>query len=60
MTTQPASSTEVLALKKANKTFKFWYNVLLETEYMNDLENRKDFQTAIQTIADSYKKKKEV
>lgn len=45
-------------LKRALKTFNFWYKVLLETEYMNDLENRLDYQNALQTIVTHTKKKK--
>ncbi|QRE48063.1 hypothetical protein [Flavobacterium psychrophilum] len=48
---------KILALKKAEETFRFWYSVLLETEYMDDVDNRKDFQTALQTIADLQKKR---
>lgn len=60
MTTQSAACLEVKALKKAKKIFNFWYKVLLETEYMNDPDNRKEYQTALRTLADTVKKKKEV
>jgi hypothetical protein len=45
-------------LKNALKTIKFWYKVLLETEYMNDLNNRVEYQSAINTIAQHNKKMK--
>lgn len=45
-------------LRKSLKTFEFWYKVLLETEYMNDLENRLEYQTALKTIVTHTKKKK--
>jgi|GEM_PF-4939390 hypothetical protein len=37
-------------LKKALKTLNFWYQVLLESEYMNDIANRLEFQDALRTI----------
>ncbi|AKC21326.1 conserved hypothetical protein [Flavobacterium psychrophilum] len=57
MKTKLIVCTKILALKKAEETFRFWYSVLLETEYMDDVDNRKDFQTALQTIADLQKKR---
>ena len=50
METKPINSPRRRALKQAKKTFKFWYKILLETEYMNDPENRKDFQSALSVI----------
>lgn len=37
-------------LKKDLKTLNFWYKVLLETEYMDDIENRKEFNRALISI----------
>lgn len=50
--------SEEKELKKALKTVKFWYRVLLETEYMNDLSNRIDFKSAINIIKQHKKKMK--
>lgn len=55
METKSNESPRKKALRHAKKTFKFWYKVLLETEYMNDAENRKEFQSALSTIKDEYK-----
>lgn len=44
--------------KKAKKTFKFWFNVMLGTELMNDPEHRQEFLTALQVF--KKKSKKEV
>ncbi|MQP63341.1 hypothetical protein GFJ99_11610 [Flavobacterium sp. LMO6] len=45
-------------LKKALNTIKFWYKILLETEYMNDLDNRLEYQSAINIIKEHKKKMK--
>lgn len=37
-------------VKKALKTLNFWYKVLLETEYMDDMQNRLEFQEALRSI----------
>lgn len=50
--------SEEKELKKALKTVKFWYKVLLDTEYMNDLSNRIDFKSAINIIKQHKKKMK--
>lgn len=48
--TQKPKFPEQKALKKALKTLNFWYKVLLESEHMDDVENRKEFQRALLTI----------
>jgi hypothetical protein len=52
------TSPEQRKVKQALKTIKFWYKVLLETDYMNDLDNRIEYQSAIKTIAEHKKKMK--
>lgn len=50
MNSPQTTSAKRKALKRAEKTFSFWYSVLLETEYMNDLEYRQEFQSALMTV----------
>jgi hypothetical protein len=52
------SSVDFSALKQAKKTFKFWYQVLLETELMNDPEHRKEYHTALKVLKTEIKKEK--
>jgi hypothetical protein len=59
MNGQSHPSQQEKSLAKANETFQFWYSVLLETEYMNDLENRKEFQSALMTLKEIMEKQKE-
>ena len=42
--------------KKAKKTFKFWFKVLLGTELMDDHEHRKEYLTALQVFKKKPKK----
>lgn len=42
--------TEQKEIKFALKKLKFWHKVLLQTEFMNDLEHRKEFASALETI----------
>lgn len=58
MATTMQTTSDKKELKKALKTIKFWYKILLETEYMNDLSNRIEFQSAINTITEQNKKMK--
>jgi hypothetical protein len=53
-----AKKTKKKELKKSLKVLKFWYRVLLESDYMNDKENRLEFQSALITIENL--KKREV
>jgi hypothetical protein len=48
---------EKAELRYAYKKLKFWYNVLLETEYLNDLEHRKELASSIGTLKKLSKKK---
>ena len=50
---------EMRALKRAKKVFRFWYRILLETEHMDDIDNRKDFQSAL-LVVENLAKKREV
>ncbi len=50
-------STAKRSKKQARKTFKFWFKVLLETEYMNDISSRQEFMSALAAIKP--KKKRE-
>jgi hypothetical protein len=50
--------TKNLRLRSALKTFKFWFGVLLTTEYMNDQEHRKEFADAIADVKANCKKNK--
>jgi len=43
-------------LKKARKTLKFWYKVLLSSNLMNEQNDRIDFQEALDTIKQHEKK----
>jgi hypothetical protein len=56
MATTKQTTSERKELKKALKTIKFWYKILLETEYMNDLSNRIEYQSAINVIKEHNKK----
>ena len=47
-----------IALKSAHKVLTFWYGILLTQESMNDLQFRKEFQDALLTVSNTYKKKK--
>jgi len=51
-------SVDSPALKKAHKTFKFWFKVLLEKEEMNDPEHRKEYHSALQVLKEHIKKNK--
>lgn len=44
-------------LKQSLKVLNFWYKVLLETEYMNDQENRLEYQRALLAIENLTKKR---
>ena len=52
------TSVDSPALKKAYKTFKFWFKVLLEKEEMNDPEHRKEYHSALQVLKAEFKKEK--
>jgi len=52
------TSVDSPALKKAHKTFKFWFKVLLEKEEMNDPEHRKEYHSALQVLKAEFKKEK--
>ena len=43
-------------VKKAKKTFKFWFKVLLETELMDDSEHRKEYLRALRVFKKKPKK----
>lgn len=43
-------------VKKAKKTFKFWFNVLLETNLMDDPEHRKEYLRALSIFKKKPKK----
>jgi len=47
------------SLKKARKTFKFWFKVLLGTELMDDPKHRQEFLDAL-NILKIHKKQKTV
>lgn len=51
-------TSDVRALRRAKKSLNFWYKVLLDTEMMNDLSHRQEFQQIITTVDDNYKKRK--
>ena len=51
---------ELRALKKAKKVLRFWYLVLLETEHMDDINHRKEFQSVLLTVENLEKKQREV
>lgn len=44
-------------VKKAKKTFKFWFKVLLETELMDDPEHRKEYLRALRVFKKTKKLK---
>ena len=44
-------------LKKTAKVLNFWYRVLLESEHMDDLKCRLEFQSALLTIENLTKKR---
>jgi hypothetical protein len=52
------TSVDFSALKQAQKTFKFWYKVLLETELMDDQNHRKEYHTALEVLKTEIKKRK--
>jgi hypothetical protein len=43
-------------LKKAHKNLKFWFEVLLSTDLMNDVNDRNDFKEALNIIKQYSKK----
>jgi hypothetical protein len=45
-------------LKQAHKLFRHYFMVLSETEHMDDLELRKEFVFALDTIKQTYKMQK--
>lgn len=51
-------SPECKALKTALKTLRFFYSVFLETKVMDETNHRKDYQSALLTIKEEYKKRK--
>jgi hypothetical protein len=53
-------SPEARSLKRALKTFKNCYFLMLDTEIMNDLTARREFQSALLTIKSNYHEKKGV
>jgi hypothetical protein len=53
-----ALSPEVVELIDARKKLKFWYKILLSTDYMDDVKNRMDFRKALKTIKKQIKKLK--
>lgn len=48
---------EMRALKKAKKVLRFWYRILLETEHMDDINHRKEFQSVLLTVENLAKKR---
>lgn len=53
---EKALSPKPHPLKKALKVFKLWKKVLYQTEHMNNLQDRLDYQNAIDTVKDYSKK----
>lgn len=51
--TQPCLVKE---LKKARKTLKFWFKVLLGTNLMDDPNHRQEYQNALDIVQNSTKK----
>lgn len=49
---------EARALKCALKSFKNFYFLMLETELMNDQNDRRKFQSALLTVKENYNQKK--
>jgi|GEM_PF-3078566 len=47
---------QLTKLKKARKTLKFWYKVLLGSNLMDDPEHRKEYQSALDKIKSAIKK----
>jgi len=42
-------------LKSAKRTFKYWFKVLLNSDLMDDVEHRKEYQEALDKIKSSIK-----
>lgn len=51
-------SPEARSLKRAYKTLKSFYRLLLDTEIMNDQQYRRDYQSALIVVKDNYLEKK--